>query len=110
MRPLLLNRAVPAVLALALLTPAWLLLDAGPALAQQGGVASPVALVDPLPAGPVYADGSTPVTLHVIVLNPDYSPLVGLKPKLTASQLVVQPLQASAAYADWVRQETQGTW
>lgn len=25
-------------------------------------------------------------------------------------QLVVQPLQASAAYADWVRQETQGAW
>ena len=28
----------------------------------------------------------------------------------TLPQLVVQPLQASAAYADWVRQETQGTW
>ena len=27
----------------------------------------------------------------------------------TLPQLVVQPLQASAAYADWVRQETQGT-
>ena len=25
-------------------------------------------------------------------------------------QLVVQPVQASAAYADWVRQETQGAW
>ena len=28
----------------------------------------------------------------------------------TLPQLVVQPLRASAAYADWVRQETQGTW
>lgn len=28
----------------------------------------------------------------------------------TLPQLVVQPLQASAAYADWVRQETQGAW
>ncbi|MCB9746080.1 MAG: Ig-like domain-containing protein [Alphaproteobacteria bacterium] len=73
--PLLLAAlAAPAVIALATPAPAW----------AQGQAVFAEPFVQLLPTGPVYADGATPVTLHALMLAPDGTPYVGMRPKVTA--------------------------
>lgn len=59
------------------------------AWAQAAPAFSGVGLVEFLPAGNLIGDGTTPVQLHVLALSPDGSPMLNLKPKITANVGVV---------------------
>lgn len=54
--------------------------------AQQAAVFAAPGLVDFLPAGEVVGDGATTVTLHVLALKPDGTPMTNLKPRLMATE------------------------
>lgn len=82
-RPFLLTVSLSglAVMSLAPLTlaPTAAFAQSGPAVFKAPG------LIEIVPAGDVIGDGSSPVTLHVLALAPDGSPLTGLKLKPTAT-------------------------
>lgn len=69
-----------SLMAIALL-PMWTVVraqEAPPVFSSQG-------LVEIIPAGDVIGDGQTELTMHVVALNPDGSPMTGLRLKPAAS-------------------------
>lgn len=75
------------VLLLALLSgPVVLPVLSTPAFAQAGApLFQGIGLIELLPVGVAVGDGSTPLSLHVLMLNPDGTPMIGMKPKVEAS-------------------------
>lgn len=63
--------------------------------AQQAAFAAPV--VELLPPGEVVGDGVTPVTIHVVALNADGSPLAGLSGKPTVNAGKVSSMEAAGS-------------
>ena len=57
-----------------------------PAYAQAGApLFQGIGLIEMLPVGSAVADGTTPLTLHVLMLNPDGTPMIGMRPKVETS-------------------------